>query len=652
MATPRTAATSGFVKLISASFKRACGLPPGPGGFFMKSSRSLPESPAPCQRTTRVRSSFAAPSSKSAMVPYIVEVSAFFFAGRFSWIRRMLPDRSARMSGMVLPSPSLELRGALLEERLRPLLLVVRPGAEAEEGRFQGQPFGLARLQSLVHRLERELHGERSVGKDLLQDHLRTRHQLRGGNDLVHEADAVRLLRADRCAGKNQLQRAAFTDQPREALCSAAARNDAQRNLGLAELRVLRGDPERASHGRLATAAERKAIDRGDHRLADILDQVENRLAERARLFSFDRRDTGQLVDVGSGDERLVAGPCKDDAAHGGVIPRVLEGRSEVLPGPPVQGVEHLRAIQRDVGDGALLLVEDVLEGVWRAHPHLLSDEGAEAGYGFPDDELLHLERALVGVERLGIREEPRHVVVEEDAVAAEQLPRPRDDLARADGGECLRERRVLVRHLPLLVELRHAKHHALAGGDVREHLREKVLDELEGADRLPELQSLLGVGDRVLERAHRAPRRHPSDAVARHAQDSRGVPERSVVLEPVRLGHPAVVERDQAVLDDAERDLVLHLLDAEAGRGLVLDDEALHLVVRDVARPDDRDVAPRGVADPLLLAVEHPGVALALRGRREAAARSGADQRLGQAEAPDLLEARHRREPLLLLLL
>src|SRR2546427_4933701 len=248
MAAPCTAATSGFVKVISASFKRACGLPPGPGGFFTKSSRSLPAvnaSPAPCQSTTRVRSSFAAPSSKSAMVPYMLEVSAFFFAGRFSWIRRMLPERSATMSGMVLPSPSLELRGALLEERLRSLLLVVRPGAEAEEGCFQGQPFGLARLQSLVHRLERELHGERSVGKDLLQDRLRTRHQLRGGNDLVHEADAGRLLRADRCAGENQLQRAAFTDQPRGAPWSAAPRDDAQRNLRLAGLPRPSGPPGR-----------------------------------------------------------------------------------------------------------------------------------------------------------------------------------------------------------------------------------------------------------------------------------------------------------------------------------------------------------------------------------------------------------------------
>ena len=57
-------------------------------------------------------------------------------------------------------------------------------------------------------------------------------------------------------------------------------------------------------------------------------------------------------------------------------------------------------------------------------------------------------------------------------------------------------------------------------------------------------------------------------------------------------------------------------------------------------------------VADPLLLAVEDPGVAVALGGRGEAAAGAGADQRLGQAEAADLLEARHRRQPFLLLLL
>jgi hypothetical protein len=43
-------------------------------------------------------SSFAAALSKSAMVSYIAEVMAFFFAGRLSWIRKMLPERSVTMS--------------------------------------------------------------------------------------------------------------------------------------------------------------------------------------------------------------------------------------------------------------------------------------------------------------------------------------------------------------------------------------------------------------------------------------------------------------------------------------------------------------------------------------------------------------------------
>src|SRR5580700_6256947 len=106
------------------------------------------------------------------------------------------------------------------------------------------------------------------------------------------------------------------------------------------------------------------------------------------------------------------------------------------------------------------------------------------------------------------------------------------------------------------------------------------------------------------------------------------------------------------AVLDHFERDLVLHLLDAKARGGLVLDDKTLDLIVGHIAGPDDRDIAPGRVADPPLLAVEDPDVAIALCGRREATARPRPDQRLGQAEAADLLEPRHGRKPLTLLLL
>ena len=130
----------------------------------------------------------------------------------------------------------------------------------------------------------------------------------------------------------------------------------------------------------------------------------------------------------------------------------------------------------------------------------------------------------------------------------------------------------------------------------------------------------------RVLERgfvgAHRASGRHPSRRRSASSRSTCAVSRNEfAALQAVRFRHAAVLQRDLAVLDHLERDLVLDLLDAEAGRRLVLDDEALDLVVGDVARPDDRDVAPRRVADPPLLAVEDPGVALALRRRRQTAA-------------------------------
>src|SRR5216684_4951005 len=104
IAEPWTAATSGLSKLTNAIIKRAWDVSPDPGGLFRKSSTSLPaqnESPAPCQSTTRICSSFAAALRSSARVTYMFDVIAFFFSGRFNWIRKMLPERSVRMSLIV-----------------------------------------------------------------------------------------------------------------------------------------------------------------------------------------------------------------------------------------------------------------------------------------------------------------------------------------------------------------------------------------------------------------------------------------------------------------------------------------------------------------------------------------------------------------------
>src|SRR5262245_20734016 len=130
--------------------------------------------------------------------------------------------------------------------------------------------------------------------------------------------------------------------------------------------------------------------------------------------------------------------------------------------------------------------------GAKRARSLAVSDEGAEPGDRLADDQVLHLVRALVGVERLGIREEARNVVVGDNAVAAEHLSRPGDRLTRLGRRERLRKRRLLVRQLAFVRELGCANRHALAGGDVGEHLRKEVLNQLERGDRLSELQSLL----------------------------------------------------------------------------------------------------------------------------------------------------------------
>src|SRR5262249_24181384 len=138
--------------------------------------------------------------------------------------------------------------------------------------------------------------------------------------------------------------------------------------------------------------------------------------------------------------------------------------------------------------------------------------------------------------------------------------------------------------------------------------------------DRLAELLAGLRIAQRVLVRAHHAADRLPADVRARHAKHASGVAERHLPrLQLVRRGHATVLHGDQRVLNHAQRHLVLDLLRLESGR-LVLDDEALHLIVPDVARPDDRDVAEGGVADPLLLAVQDPGVAFAARRRSETA--------------------------------
>src|SRR6266567_7825689 len=270
----------------------------------------------------------------------------------------LLNDRARGFS-----SPPAELGRALLEEGGRALLLVLGGSAEAEIGSFEQQAFALARVQSVVRCLEREFDGDRSVRSDLLQNGLGARDQISRWNDFVDQPDTISFLRADHLSGQNELQGAALADQPRQPLRSAAARNEPERHFWLPEPRGLDREPDGASHRRLATAAECKAIDGRDHRLAEVLDEIEDFLSETAGLLGFERGDMGELADVGAGDERLVAGSRQNGAAYRSVVARILEGRSQILPGRRIQRVKYVGPIDGDVSNAAFLLVNDVREG-------------------------------------------------------------------------------------------------------------------------------------------------------------------------------------------------------------------------------------------------------------------------------------------------
>ena len=70
-----------------------------------------------------------------------------------------------------------------------------------------------------------------------------------------------------------------------------------------------------------------------------------------------------QFADVGAGDESLFARAGEDGNANRGVVLDVDEGGAQFFHGRHVERVEHLGAVDSDVGDGVFLFEENVFEG-------------------------------------------------------------------------------------------------------------------------------------------------------------------------------------------------------------------------------------------------------------------------------------------------
>src|SRR5882724_3823517 len=255
-----------------------------------------------------------------------------------------------------------KLRSALFKKGRCPLLLVFGAGAQSEERSLQRQALIQAGFQSFVDRLKRMPDGDRRVGEDLFQNRFGAADQVGGGYDFIDQSDSPGLLRGDDFAGKDELQGPAFSDQTRQPLCSASAGRDSKFHFGLSEFGRLRGDPNGASHSRFTTAAEREPVDGRDHRLAQVLNQVKHGLSIAAGFLALDRRQVSEFADVCSRDECLVASPGQDNAVHLVIIAGCFERCSQVFPRLPIQRVENPRAIERHIRNGALFLVQYILQ--------------------------------------------------------------------------------------------------------------------------------------------------------------------------------------------------------------------------------------------------------------------------------------------------
>lgn len=114
----------------------------------------------------------------------------------------------------------------------------------------------LSAQRTSIDRLLRRHRRQPSLARDLLRDPHRLVHDAALPYDAARDAPALRVLRAERLAGEDELHRAGTPDEAREALGAACAGDDAEVDLGLPEFGGGGGEEDVAHHGDFAAAAE------------------------------------------------------------------------------------------------------------------------------------------------------------------------------------------------------------------------------------------------------------------------------------------------------------------------------------------------------------------------------------------------------------
>ena len=111
--------------------------------------------------------------------------------------------------------------------------------------------------------------------------------------------------------------------------------------------------------------------------------------------------------------------------------------------------------------------------------------ESVDSRYALPDDQRVHIVRALVSFHRLEIHQVTHDWVVIGHTVGAQNIAREAGAFQRHPDVIPLRHRDVLWFDFACVFQPAYLQHQQLSFGDLADHPRQLVLNELVGGDRL-----------------------------------------------------------------------------------------------------------------------------------------------------------------------
>ena len=198
-------------------------------------------------------------------------------------------------------------------------------------------------------------HCDLCVGTDRLGQFHSALHQLFWRTDRRHQADLLGLGRTDDLGSQNELHGLGDPHDTGQTLRPAEAGCNPQAHLGLTELGLFTGQADVTGHGQLASAAQRKTVDRGDHRLGQILQLEEHISSADAEFLSVTGGKALHFPDVGP-RHKGAARTGEDDHIDLILSLHSFQNGVQIREDLTVEGIERIGPVDGDDSNVSLLL--------------------------------------------------------------------------------------------------------------------------------------------------------------------------------------------------------------------------------------------------------------------------------------------------------